>query len=94
MPERWTAKLSAATTTDDVMKIVRTFLAAQPQSVIERLPTDCRPALMKNPDDVMRYAVVLVQKQYRLADEETESLFYELAAFFTTASNKLARILA
>jgi hypothetical protein len=92
MPQRWTTKLSAANTNDEVMKIVREFLIAQPQSLIERLPSECRPPLMKNADDVMRYAITLIKKQYKL-DEETEGLFYEFAAFFTTAHNKLTRLM-
>jgi hypothetical protein len=90
----WQQRLNEATTTEDVMWVVRDFLSEWTPGQLQDLPEECRPGRLVDADDVAIYALTLVQKQ--CADDPAQVLrpVHDMATFFIAASQRISQILA
>jgi hypothetical protein len=87
----WQARLASRLSRDEVLVLVREFIAARPSHTWARLPPECQPGPMQRPDEVSGYALALVRRDFALQGEAIAD-HYELAAFFTAAANRLAQL--
>ena len=49
-------ELSRATSVDEIVRVTRDFLATWSSDELERLPDHCRPAWVRSPHDIERWA--------------------------------------
>ena len=89
----WQGRLNNATDPDDVVGIARDFVAQFDHSEVASLPAECRPCKLVDANDVMGYAFTLVQ-HCTGGDTAGAILVEKLAAFFSHASIRLARLLS
>ena len=92
MPRSWQDAVRAADTEDDVLDLVKDFLAQFSPEEIAQLPHHCRPAKILDAHDVSEYAFDLARHRCDEGDEGAEVL-NKLAAFFTDANERLAEVL-
>jgi hypothetical protein len=77
----------------EVLAIAREFLGAFTPQEIASLPGPCQPPLtLVDIEDVNSYAFELVR--HDCADSESAELVQKLAAFFSQAAARIARLLA
>lgn len=93
MPLGWNDLLIAARTENDVVTIVRDFIATLEPQEVASLPVPCRPGKFFEADDVTAFAFALVQHDCS-NDPEAAALVSRLSSIFSNASNRLAQILA
>ena len=93
MPLSWQDRLESASTEGDVAVVARDFVAQFSPQEIESLPTACRPRKFFVADDITDYAFVLVRNH---CDDQTETaaVVHKLAGFFSSASIRLAQVMA
>lgn len=89
----WQSRLNGATDQEDVMAIARDFVAQFDHSELACLPARCRPGKFFDANDVAGYAITLI-RHCTGGDTEGELRVEKLAAFFSQASTRLARILS
>lgn len=88
----WQGRLNGSTSEDEVVGVARDFVAQFDHADVARLPAECRPCKLVDANDVSNYAFTLVQ-HCTGGDTEGAVLVEKLAAFFSHASIRLARIL-
>ena len=93
MTVSWHSRLSSATTEAEVVGVVRDFLATISPYDMARMPAHCRPGKMVDANDITNYAFLIVR--HNCDDGEgTARVAHKLASFFSSASIRLAHILA
>jgi hypothetical protein len=92
MPRSWQDAVRAADTEDDVLDLVRDFLAQFSPEEVAQLPHDCRPAKIIDARDVTEYAFELARNRCDEAGDGADVL-HRLSAFFTDANERLAEIM-
>jgi hypothetical protein len=93
MPLGWNDLLKAARTENDVVTIVRDFIATLEPQEVASLPAPCRPGKFFEADDVTDFAFALVQHDCG-DDPQAAALVSKLSAIFSNASDRLSQILA
>ena len=88
----WPDRLDACTTADDVLDVVRVFMARYSPEEIASLPPGCRPGKIVDADDVSALAVELVR--HTCVEAEPRELLHKLAAIFSHASSRIAELAA
>ena len=92
LPERWLARLSAATTEPEVLSIARDYVATWSALELSRLPEDAIPGRIHDPEHISDYAYRLTQA-HLFAGSLTDSLLLDrMMVFFTHASARLSQI--
>lgn len=89
----WHGRLHEAVTEEDVVAIVRDYVALWSPEELGRMPPELRPGKFVDGEDVNSFALALVQAQMGRGTE-SEDLLHKLGAFFSNASLRLAQILA
>ncbi len=89
----WQARLNEAPRVEDVVAIVKDYLAQWSPVDIARLPDPCRPGRVVDGDDITLYALILVREQFN-RDPAKDASLAQMAAFFCAASRRVSRILA
>jgi hypothetical protein len=93
MTVSWHGLLDMAGSESQVLDVTRDFLATVSPYDIARLPEPCRPPKMFDASDITNYAFVIVRHHCDDA-EGTARVAHKLASFFTSASIRLAHLLA
>ena len=91
----WEDLLADASTPDEVISIVRDFMAGIDHNDIARLPERCQPGNLLGMDDVLACAYELVRYQHECdpdADQSLAHLANGLASFFSRASVRLSEL--
>jgi hypothetical protein len=88
----WRRRIVAAPSVEDVLWIAKDFLASWVPGDLARLHDGCRPGSVKDIYDVATYALTLERARCK-ADEASAELA-QMAAFFSTASQRIAALLA
>jgi len=88
----WRRRLVAAPSIEDVLWIAKDFLASWVPADLARLNDGCRPGSVKDIYDVATYALTL--ERARCKAEEAGAELSQMAAFFSTASQRIAALLA
>lgn len=88
----WQQRLSGALTEDEIIRLVKDYLAAWTPEELARLPLNCRPGAIKDGEDVTSYAFAMVQHQCMAGPHEAE--LDHIATFFAAASHRISQILA
>ena len=86
----WQGRLNECLDEHDVVQTVRDYLARLEPEEIASLPEPCRPGRFVDAEDVGNYALQLARTQC----DSGEALVGKLAAFMTSASLRLAQIMA
>ena len=89
----WHGRLNEAVAPDDVVTIVRDYLARWSPEELSRCPASLRPGKFVDAEDVGGYALSLAHAQMERASGN-ESAVAKLATFFSAASQRLSQILA
>ena len=92
MPRSWQDAVRAADTEDDVLDLVKDFLAQFSPAEVAQLPHECRPGKILDAADVTEYALDLARNRCDEAAEGADVL-QRLSAFFTDANERLAEIM-
>ena len=87
----WLDQLVACTSADGVLKIAREFVGAWPAEKLAALPAQCRPERLETPDQISDLAYCLARAQ--LSGAQHAPHIHSLAMFFTSASERLSRLL-
>ncbi len=88
----WQQRLGEARATEEVLWVVKDFIASWHPEELSSLPDDCRPGRLADPDDVAFYAFTLVREQ-RMTERYNPSL-HRMATFFSAASHRISQIMA
>ena len=89
----WHGRLNEAMTAENVVTIARDYTAQWSPRELADLPPDLRPGKIVDADDVTAYALALVQAQMGRGSP-SESVLHRMGAFFSSASLRLAQIMA
>ena len=89
----WHGRLNDAVTEEDVVMIARDYVALWGPEEIGQMPVDLRPNKIVDADDVSAYALSLVQAQMGRG-LAAESEVHKMGAFFSSATMRLAQIMA
>ena len=84
----WKSRVEEASSEDELLALVREFIADLSPKDIERLPPICRPIDFVHARDIVNYAVILVGHHCD-GDGATHRLVTRLTAFFDAASLRL-----
>ncbi len=88
----WPQMLARAGTADEVLYIVRDFLASWDPEDIAILPPGCRPPVrFQAPEDVVLYAYALAQA--RCGDDVGNPAIARMARFFSEAAQQVAVVM-
>ena len=90
----WFGLLRSAESPDDVVRIVREYLAQWSPAAIANLAPALRPGKFFVPDDVMAYTVDLLRQQQFTMDPRTAPELHAMANFFGFASYRMSQLLA
>lgn len=92
-PEDWRNVLAEAASQDEVLAVVRDYLALWSPEEIARLPAECRPGRMKDDVDVSRWAYCLAAQHCsaQLGDDD-DHLVTRMLVFTTQAAMRLAEV--
>jgi len=88
----WPGLLEACSTELEVIAVARDFLATLSHEEFASLPEDARPPKLLEADDVTGYAFTLVRLECDSPAAGT-ALLERMAAFFSSASIRLAQVL-
>lgn len=89
----WPEVLAAAATPDELVGVVRDFLASWTPQEIDALPPSCRPpGKFSNPEDIVLYTFALVDSQMhsRIDDAGVN----RMANFFSEATRRATHLLS
>ncbi len=89
----WHHRLSEAARVDEVVGVVRDYLAQWSPVDLARLPDPCRPGRIVDADDITLYALILVREQFN-RDPVKDPMLTRMAGFFAAASRRVSQILA
>jgi hypothetical protein len=87
----WHQRLKAATSEQEVVGIVREYIATLTEGDIERLPAPCRPGKFDSPKDVRDFSFALVRHDC-ISDGATARLITRMSEFFSRAEAQLVAI--
>jgi len=87
----WLDQLVACTSAQGVMEISREFVGAWPTGKLAALPPQCRPERLETADQISDLAYCLAKAQ--LSGAQHAPHIHALAMFFTSAAEKLSRLL-
>lgn len=91
MPLNWHGRLHAARSEEDVVDVVRDFVATFSPQDLADVPTRLWPPKMRDASDVTDYAFVLVR--FRVDDEKSSSSTLDrLSAMFSDATVRISQI--
>ena len=91
--QRWRANILKAKTRQEVLQVVRDYVACILPSELLKLPITSQNALVDAPADLAGAAVTLRRDELRLSgDEETAALMNEMSQTFTAASARISQI--
>ena len=90
----WVRQLRSAESPDDVLRIVREYLAQWSPAAIANLAPALRPGKFFVPDDVMAYTVDLLRQKQFTMDPRSAPELHAMANFFGLASSRLSQLLA
>jgi hypothetical protein len=91
--QRWRANILRAKTRQEVLQVVRDYVACVLPSEMLKLPVTSQVALTDAPADLAGAAVTLRRDELRFSgDEETSALMNEMSQTFTAASARIAQI--
>ena len=89
-PEDWQTRLSSATSVDNVLAIVKDYLASLRPAQISVLPMDCRSVLVRDANELADHALRLARHRLRLENMVVD----EIASFFSNASQRATLLMA
>jgi hypothetical protein len=87
----WETQLQRAYTAEDVLAIVKDFLATWSPSEVGAMPEHLRPGRLRDSDDVALYAFRLMSLPRSGVNSH---ILHRMTTFFTAASHRLSQILA
>jgi hypothetical protein len=91
--QRWRTSILKAKTRQEVMQVVRDYIACVLPSELLKLPVTSQNALADAPSDLAGAAVTLRRDELRFAgDEETAALMNEMTQTLTAASARIAHL--
>ena len=91
MPLNWSGRLHAARTKEEVVDVIRDFVATFSPRDLADVPTRLWPPKMRDARDVTDYAFVLVR--FRVDDEKTSSSTIDrLSAMFSDATVRISQL--
>jgi len=93
MQKEWNTRLNEASSTEDVLWVVRDFLSRWTPEQLGHIPIECVPGRVNDADGVALYALMLVQKQLG-SEPYTSPQLHKMANFFVAASSRISQILA
>jgi hypothetical protein len=88
----WESRLQRAYTVEDLLGVVKDFLATWGPEELAALPEHLRPGHIRDGDDVALYAFRLMSR-HSLPDGNSHILL-RMNTFFGTASHRLSQILS
>ncbi len=88
----WQHRLAEAYDTEQVLWVVRDFIASWHPEELSALPAGCRPERMADADDVALYAFRLAQRTC-CADGDGPAL-QRMSTFFSAASHRVSQLMA
>ncbi|HET7731748.1 MAG TPA: hypothetical protein VFK48_17120 [Usitatibacter sp.] len=83
-------KLLQATTEEEVVELVRTFLAGWRPEELSEIPATCRPGKVRDAEDVGDLAYELTRA--RIAASGPQQLLKEMEVFFAQACARLSEL--
>ena len=90
---RWRAAILRAATRQEVLQVVRDYVACVLPSEMSKLPESSQAAVADAANDIAGAAVTLLRDELRFSGEdETAALMHEMTQTFTAASARLAQI--
>ena len=93
--EDWRNLIRDSSHEDEVVTLVRDHMARWSPEEIVRLPEDCRPARIRDADDVGRWAYMLAAAHCALTvPSEDESLLERMLEFVTHAAVRVSELMA
>src|SRR5260221_14508029 len=92
LPERWLARISAATTEPKVLSIARHYVATWSALELSRLPEDAIPGRIHDPEHISDYAYRLTQTHLFAGSLTDRLLLDHRVVFFTHPSAPLSQI--
>jgi hypothetical protein len=90
LPE-WSERLDRADSADEVIALVRDFLARLTPAELEDLPTEGKPGRLASPAAIHEYALWLSQAELKLG-HFAPLMLHVMARFFSAAAQRLAYI--
>jgi hypothetical protein len=91
--DRWRANIIKANTRQDVLQVIRQYIACVLPSELSKLPTTSQAAVNDATTDIAGAAVTLLRDELRFSgDEETAALMHEMTQTFTAASARVAHL--
>jgi hypothetical protein len=91
--ERWRANIVKAGTRQEVLHVVRKYIACILPSELSKLPQSSQSAVNDATTDIAGAAVTLLRDELRFSgDEETAALMHEMTQTFTAASARVAHL--
>ena len=89
----WQGRLNSSSTESEVVDVARDFVAQFDHEEIASLPEKCRPFKFTDAEDLAGYAFTLVN-HVTGGDTRAARVLEKLAAFFSHASFRAARLVA
>lgn len=91
--ERWRSTIQVAKTRQDVMQLVRDYIACVLPSELLKMPSTSQSAVADATIDLAGAAVTLTRDELQFrGDEETAALMHEMSQTFTAASTRLSHL--
>lgn len=88
---KWREALQAASTEEQVIGVLRSYVGSISPQVVEVLPAVCQKAL--NDPDAMGAAVTLLQEELRYqGSPEVAAILHEIAHTYAAASTRITRL--
>jgi hypothetical protein len=91
--ERWRANIIKANTRQEILLVIRQYIACILPSELSKLPPTSQVAVNDATTDIAGAAVTLLRDELRFSgDEETAALMHEMTQTFTAASARVAHL--
>jgi hypothetical protein len=91
--QRWRANILKANTRQEVLQVVRDYIACVLPSELLKLPVTSQSAISDASADPAGSAVILLRDELRFSgDEETHALMREMSQTFNAASARIAHL--
>ena len=91
--QRWRANILRAGTRQEVLQVVRDYIACVLPSELSKLPQTSQVAIADATADIAGAAVTLLRDELRFSgDEDTAGLMHEMTQTFTAASARVAHL--
>jgi hypothetical protein len=89
---RWNLSLDDAQSNEEVLAVMRDYVASLAPHELAILPEKCRPGRVKTEDDVSYWAFVLAQHQCGPENREQRNLHQEVLNHFLHASIRISQL--